>query len=111
MSQLFYQGEALSKAEQNALTEQASEWRARLMSISWFMRCINETVAREANYEDNVTGRFWAAPAHPCTHGTCVSLHIGSRYKSQALLDEKALAACMAYVDLNPIRARMAKSP
>ncbi len=27
-------------------------------------------------------------------HGTCASLHIGSRFKSQALLDEKALAAC-----------------
>ena len=107
----FIQGEFLSTAERNALSEQIEEWRKRLMLISWFMRCTNEHIAQDANHEDNVTGRFWAAPAHPCAHGTCVFLHIGSRFKSQALLDEKALAACMVHVDLNPIRARMAETP
>ena len=47
----------------------------------------------------------------PVFRGTCASLHIGRRFKSQALLDEAALVACLAYVDLNPIRAQMAKTP
>jgi REP element-mobilizing transposase RayT len=83
--------------EIQALAEQPERiaiLRRRLSSLSWFMGRLNEFIARAANKEDEVKGRFWE-----------------SRFKCQALLDEAAIAACMVYVDLNPIRAGVAATP
>ena len=116
-----------SEAENLDAQKILGKWRERLRDLSWYMRGLNEYLARRANAEDGCEGCFCAAPAHPsalapcfalppasmqsCARGIRPSLAIEGRYKSQALLDDAAVLTCMSYVDLNPIRANMAETP
>lgn len=68
-------------------------YRERLSSVSWFNRCLNENIARRANVEDECKGRFWEG-----------------RFKCQRVFDLAGVLACAVYIDLNPVRAGLAKT-
>jgi hypothetical protein len=83
--------ETPSQADLDAILNnpaRVEQLRLRLSNPSWLMRFLTEKLARVANREERTTGRFWEG-----------------RFKMQRLLDEWAVAACLVYVDLNPIRA------
>jgi hypothetical protein len=67
--------------------------RLRLSDISWWMRLLDQRIARRCNDEDNATGRFFE-----------------DRFKAIPLIDEQAITACAVYIDLNLIRACIAET-
>ena len=85
------EGEITTIAQDAALV---SKWRQRLADLGWFMKAFKEPISRRANREDECKGAFWEG-----------------RFHSVPLLDQAALIACMAYIDLNPIRAKIADRP
>ena len=99
--------EAFPPSEQGAVVEELKPERRELMlgdpkrvararctlgSMSHFMKHLKQPIARRANLEDDRTGHFFE-----------------QRFYSGALLTEEALIAAMAYVDLNPVRAELAR--
>jgi hypothetical protein len=67
--------------------------RERLQSLSWFMKCLKEPLARLANREEQTRGAFFEA-----------------RFKSVAILDEEALLATCAFIDLTLVAAGIAEA-
>lgn len=67
--------------------------RKKLGCLSTFMKHLKQPISRRANKEDGCQGHFFE-----------------TRFYSGALLSEQAVLASMAYVDLNPIRAKIARS-
>ena len=92
--QKYQKGDTISTAEMTVIKRIVEDWRCRLASISEFMQQLNQVIARQANIEDQCTGRFWEG-----------------RFTSDPLLTDESLLTAMAYADLNPIRAKMADSP
>ena len=85
-----------TQAEINSIAtdpHRVAEIRRRLSDISWWMRLLCQHVGQRANRETGESGKFWE-----------------SRFRAVRLLDESALLACVAYVDLNPIRAQLAET-
>jgi hypothetical protein len=68
--------------------------RQRLQSLSWFMKCLKEPLARRANRQDETRGAFFEG-----------------RFKSVAILDEQSLLATCTYIDLNPVAAGIVEVP
>ena len=68
--------------------------RRRLANVSWYMATLCENVARRANQQDGVIGKFFE-----------------QRYKLRDLADEGAILVCGMYIDLNQIHAGEALTP
>jgi REP element-mobilizing transposase RayT len=66
--------------------------RNRLSDISWFMAALSENISRRINAEENRTGTCWQG-----------------RFKSKVTCDENTALLMLMYIELNPIRARIAE--
>ena len=76
------------------LRPNVAEYRRRLSDISWLMRLACQPIARRANQEDDVDGRFFA-----------------KRFDCERLETPADVLACSIYVDLNWVHAGMAETP
>ena len=73
---------------------QISFYREKLSNLSEYVKEIKQRFARYYNKQNNRSGYFW-----------------GDRFKSVIVEDGDTLINCLAYIDLNPVRANMVEKP
>ena len=74
--------------------EQLSFYREKLSSLSDYMKEIKQSFSRYYNKLHNRRGTLW-----------------GERYKSLIVENGETLVNCLAYIDLNPVRAGIVEKP
>ena len=81
-------------ANQARMPETVEALRGKLTSVSQFMKDFKQKVAETFNKKDGASGVFWQG-----------------RFQSTPLASDSALLAGMAYVDLNPLAAKLCEKP
>lgn len=78
----------------NLWTDEFDRWYEKLTDLSDFMRALNQSISQHINKLRGGSGHVW-----------------GKRFLSLPIEDGPGLLACLAYVELNPVRAGLARSP
>ena len=91
-------GEELSDAEQDRVNWEVKRYRQRLKDLSWFMKCLNEPIARRANKEDDCTGHF-------CSWGACPTLPYWT-YSKRAISQKTSPTTAVQPATPWPLRSR-----
>jgi len=78
----------------DARCKEIRDLRWKLNDVSFYMQTLLSMMARAYNLENNRVGSLW-----------------NPRFKSVQLISGGALSNCIAYVELNPVRAGIVKDP
>ena len=92
--ELYYNENVSEKKKRKFIADYSNDYRKRFEDISCFVQDLKQRFSRWYNKGCNGHGTIWA-----------------ERFKSVILDTDRALLACMVYVELNAVRAGMVKNP
>jgi REP element-mobilizing transposase RayT len=81
-------------SEEVAAAQDLGRWRRRLFDLSEYVKAVKVDFSRWYNRKRTRRGYFW-----------------GDRFKSVVLEGGRAVLQCLAYIELNPVRARITDRP